>query len=625
MAGFLGEEQIRKVKAAVDLVQVFAEYAPLRKAGRNWSCCCPFHQERSPSCYIYPEQQTYHCFGCGAHGDLITLVREKERLEFSEAVELLARRAGITLEYQSGGDGRPKGERDALIAAMAFAVQFYEKALWESPGAAEAREYLNRRRLSRAVCERFRLGWSPGGGQLVDAARRKSIPPALLATIDLAVERNGRLTDRFFERVMFPICDRFGNPIAFSGRLLPEAERAAKEAGRGVGKYVNNTDTPLYHKSNAVFNLHHARVAVRDAGRLIIMEGPTDVMAADQAGVKECVAVMGTALTPEHVRQLGTLVGGDGRLVILLDGDAAGQANSLKAVRTCLSVGVPVQVSVLPDQLDPAELLAESQAGSESRALFERVVDGGRADIHHLIETVAARPYELDAQGKLAAVDEVLAALRPMPDAELRALHLGNVAEWFGIDRARLEKRLAGTEAPPARAAETAPPDGAPPLPALEAAAEGTLHLLVRFPALRSTAFDDLALEPDWFPPPWQALAASLQLRADADLQTLIAEATTIHTGIHAAVVRWGTTALDARFRSGHAEPGVDEERTAAADLVRRVSELRIVRLRTDLLRLTRELTGAEKARDFVRVKQLFADRTALTRELKDLEGQSGA
>ncbi len=284
MSGFIGDDQVRKVKDAVDIVQLMGEYAPLRKSGRMFACCCPFHQERSPSCYVYPDDQHYYCFGCGARGDAISLVKEKENLTFGEAVELLARRAGIQLVYEKGGGGMPRGERDVLLAAFQFATRFYERVLWEAPEAAPARDYLLSRKLTREVCERFRVGWAPGAGQLVSAARRQDIDPALLARLDLAVERDRGLSDRFYERVTFPICDRFGNPVAFSARLLPAAERAAKEAGRGVGKYVNNTDTPLYHKGSTVFNLHRARIAARDAGRLIVMEGPTDVMAADQAG-----------------------------------------------------------------------------------------------------------------------------------------------------------------------------------------------------------------------------------------------------------------------------------------------------------------------------------------------------
>jgi DNA primase len=622
MPGFIGEDQVRLIKSRIDLVQLMGEYTPLRKSGGNFAGCCAFHQERTPSMYVYPDQQTYHCFGCGAHGDAISLVREKERVDFADAVEMLARRVGVTIAYQNQGKGQyaqhAKGERDELLAAMEFAVKFYERVLWEDAAGAEARDYLAGRGLSEAACKRFRLGWAPGRGQLVDEARRKGVSPQLLLKIDLAVDREGRPADRFWERVTFPICDRFGNPIAFSARLLPAAERKAKEEGRGVGKYVNNTDTPLYHKGNAVFNLHRARTASRDRNRLIVMEGPTDVMAADEAGFTECVAVLGTALTADHARQLGNLVGNQGRLIILLDGDRAGQANSIKAVRTCLSVGVPVRVAVLPDELDPAELLGGSER-ERGRQVMEQVLAGGRADIDHLLRALAPRPYELDSRAKLVITDQVLEALRPMPDPELRALHLRDVADYFGIDRVRLERRLNGADAKPVPAARA---EDAPAVPAevqvaaLAPAQDLALHVLMRCPELRTHAGDDLGLEPSHFPAPWNELAGYLLLESGADIHALAAlETVQRHRALHAAAFRWASTDLAERV------PAVSDPRSDLGDAVR---ELRGALLKDQLHRLGRDLAEAEKARDFGRLAALNAERLGLTRALKDLAGHSG-
>ena len=618
MAGFLGDDQVRKVKDAIDIVQLMGEYAPLRKSGRNFSCCCPFHQERSPSCYVYTEDQHYYCFGCGARGDVITLVKEKENVTFAEAIELLARRAGIQLAYEKGAGGMPRGERDELLAAVQFACQFYERILWEAPEAAAARDYLASRRLTRSTCERFRLGWAPGAGQLVAAAKRKGIDAGMLARLDLALERGGTLTDRFFERVTFPICDRFGNPIAFSARLLPAAEKAAKEAGRGVGKYVNNTDTPLYHKGASVFNLHRARTAARDAGRLIVMEGPTDVMAADQAGYGECVAVLGTALTPEHAKMLGALVGGQGRLILLLDGDRAGQTNALKGIRTCLTVGVPVRVAILPDELDPAELLAESVDGTgsappESKAVFERVLSSARPDVDHLLRALAPRPDDHERREQVAVVDQVLEAIRPMPDAELKALHLHDVAEYFNLDRERLAKRLAEGPAPvrAQRGEEsdgpTQPPE--PELPPLETHQEILLHLLVRDPALRVAAGDDLGLEPSHLPSPWSDLVAELLLHPESDgiaLRSSAAVAT--HPGLRPAIERWLSTPFDAR-------PGVTP--AALGDCVR---SIRIGHCRHALTRLKSQISEAERSRRFAEIRELMDEQKVQTQLLRDLE-----
>ncbi len=625
--GFIGDDQVRKVKEAVDLVQLMGEYTSVRKAGRQYACCCPFHQEKSPSCYLYDDGH-YYCFGCGANGDAISLVIAKENLPFTDAVELLARRAGIQLVFENTGrGGMSRGERDDLLAAFAFATAFYERILWDSPDAAEARTYLERRKLSRAVCTRFRVGWAPGRGELVSAARAKGFDPRLLLKLDLAVDRDGRATDRFFERVTFPICDRFGNPIAFSARLLPAAEKAAKEAGRSVGKYVNNTDTPLYHKGTSVFNLHHARIAAKDAGRLIVMEGPTDVMAADQAGYHECIAVLGTALTPEHAKQLGALVGG-GQLIILLDGDRAGQANAIKAIRTCLGVGVQVRVATLPDELDPAELLAESETGAspEAKSVFEKVLASARHDVDHLLRAVAPRPYDLDNRAQVEAVDEILAVLRPMPDAELRSLHLRDVAEYFGIERDRLQRRLAEGAMPATRSAAAEPPSDqptAPPLPQLDPHQDTLLHLLVAIPVLRADAADQLGLEPAHLPTPWSDLLGAVLLHPDSGIADLaVLDGIAWHPGLVTALRRYAATPLDARYHTmatGSGEAQIATE--LAEELRRRVAAVKGGAIRTSILRLGQAINDAERERKFDLVKELFSERSRLQQELRVLGG----
>ncbi len=614
MSGFIGEDQVRRVKELVDLVQLMGEYTPLRKSGANFAGCCAFHQERTPSMYVYPVQQSYHCFGCGAHGDAITLVREKERLEFSDAIELLARRAGVTLVYQTvGKSALARNDRDELMAAVEASTVFYERMLWESDSGAEAREYLAGRGLSHDICRAFRLGWSPGNGTMVEELRRQKHALPTLAKADLAVDRSGRLVDRFFERVMFPICDRFGNPIAFSARLLPAAERRAKEEGRGVGKYINNTDTPLYHKGAAVFNLHRARTASRDRDRLIVMEGPTDVMAAAQAGYGECVAVLGTALTSDHAKQLGNLVAGGGRLFLVLDGDRAGQANALKAVRTCLAVGVPVRVATLPEEYDPAELLGEAKV-VDGKERFEQVLSAARADVDHLVRTLAPRPYELENTQALGVIDQLLEALRPMPDAELRALHLRDVASYFNMDVVRLEKRMGGAVAPaPSSATDTRPESTVVPL---SGAREVIVHLLIQQPALCALASDDLGLEPAHFPVPWNELVMRLFADAALDLPALLAvEPWAQDATVRAAVGGWAATTPQERAVPISDVPG---ELRAQVALVRREA------LDERLAKLRRDMDDAQRRRDFAAAGELMAEMRAVQQERNDQRGLSG-
>lgn len=601
------EEQIRRVREATDLVQLMSEYAPVRRAGADFVCCCPFHQERTPSMHIYVADQHYYCFGCKAHGDVFSLVMAKENLGFADAVELLARRAGIVLEPE-GGRRAPAGERAAQLAAMEFACAFYERCLWEDDEAAPARRYLlERRRLTEDTCRRFRLGWAPGRGRLLAAARAAGHDPALLQRLDLAVERGGALADRFFARITFPICDRFGHPLAFSARLLPEAEAAAKAEGRGVGKYINSTDTPLYRKSQQVFNLHHARLACREEGRLVVMEGPTDVMAADQAGFRACVAVLGTALTAEHARLLGTLIGDRGDLVLLFDGDRAGQEHALKAVRTCLAAGVPAKVAVLPDACDPAELLAEG--GQAGRAAFAAALAAGRRDFDHLLQALAPAPARLDRRGQLAALDAILAAIGSEPDRALAELHLADAAAWLGLPLELVRRRQGQDRAPAPRpaadATEAAPTAEIAPLPAHLAEA---LHILLRERSLRGRA-DELGLEPRHWPAPWDALAAALLLADPPDVHAACADpAVAAHPALVAEAHRWAGLPLE------QAVPAIGDPAARLAEIAAAV--LRAERQQR-LRELDQEIAEAQRRGERERERRLLAERHACARLLR--------
>ena len=598
---FYGEDQVRRVRQAIDIVQLISDYTPLRKAGAHYTGCCPFHQERTPSFYVYPDDGHYHCFGCQVHGDAFDFVKEKERLEFTEAIEWLAKRAGIVLVRQQD-DGK-HGQRQSLSRAVEFACTYYQRQLRESPGAAEARAYLERRRLGQAVVERFRVGWAPGSGQLAAEARRSGIDLDLFRQADLLVDRDGRLADRFWERITFPICDRFGAPIAFSARLLPAAEQAAKAAGRGVGKYINNTDTPLYHKGATVFNLHHARSAVRDRGRLIVMEGPTDVMAADQAGFPECVAVLGTALTPEHARQLGNLVGADGKLIVLLDGDRAGVANSLKATRTCLAAGVAVRISLLPDELDPAELLAEGTDPAAAKATFEGVLNSARSEIQHLLHLSAPRPHQLDPRALVTVIDDLIDAVRAVPDSDLRSLHLRDAAGYLGIAQDRLERRLHQAPAP-SEPKNDRPASAEPPPPALDPQCEALLHILTREPGLRSLAADELAVEPSDLPAPWGAVLAALLFTEGDPAQ---ADGVAGNSAVVRTIHQWQVTPLDRRVPAvGDPEARLRE---SAGNLARGRDERELARLR-------QAIADAEKASDRASIRRLGQDLMVLRARL---------
>jgi DNA primase len=340
----------------------------------------------------------------------------------------------------------------------------------------------------------------------------------------------------------------------------------------------------------------------------LVMEGPTDVMAAADAGIAECVAVLGTAFTPEHAKQLGNLPGEGGKLILILDGDRAGQTNALKAVRTCLSSGVPCWVATLPDELDPSELLKEDAAGG-GRARFEQVVQQARADVEHLLRAIAPRPHELDHRALLAAADEVLEVLRGITDPELRGLYLRDLGSWLGIDRARLDKRLAGAGGP---ATQAQAHHGAADLPAVD---DAIVHILVCRPELRDEAFDRLGLEPSHLVETVRPLVERLVLEPgiDGDGLLLACEAAEL-APLKPLLFHWLTTQLTDRV------PAIASD-NAQTVLVASIERLRRTRAEEELRRVTNAITEAEHRRDFAEAGRLGREKLALTRALADLRG----
>jgi DNA primase len=399
--------------------------------------------------------------------------------------------------------------------------------------------------------------------------------------------------------------------VAYSGRLLPEAQRKADEEGRGVGKYINSRDTPLYHKGDVVFNLHRGRKAARQARRLLVMEGPTDVMAADQAGVGECVAVLGTALTPEHARQLGAAVGDQGSLILLFDGDAAGQTNSIKAIRTCLQAGVPSRASTLPGGQDPAELL-----GAGGREAFDKALARPVADIDQLLHALAPRPHELDQRGLMRVVDGALEPLRGVKDQELLRLYAETVATYVGLDRERIWRRLrqGATGEPAVRLPdETFEEPLEQPVPALGGEQETVLHILVRYPDLRGLALDEYGCEPCFFPPPWQELMAALLEDIDADAERLtLLPVVQRHPAVHAAFYRWRQRPLP---------QAVGDESGLRRVLAEAVSSLRQRQVTLRLRRAEHRLREAQRSGDSAAAKVCFQEVLDLQRLRRQVEG----
>src|SRR3954452_806573 len=336
------DTSVEAVKAAADIVAVVEARTQLRKVGARYNGRCPFHEDRTPSFSVNPVDKLYHCFGCGASGDIITFVRESEQRAFAGAIEWLAEPSRVPLEYEdvSPQQDAERKRRERLHLLLDQVASFYERYLWDSPAGSHARDYLAGRGLGEEVCRRFRLGLALGGVTLSAKAREKGFTADELRASGLV---NARGTDYFARRLVFPCADARGRVLGFQARQLDEQDSP---------KYVNTPQSELFHKRWILYGLDHARPAVAKQDRAVVVEGNTDVLALRQAGFEPVVASMGTALTEEQLRDLSRLTR---RLWLCFDGDAAGEAATLRGMERAVRGVLGVKLAPLPRGVEPAE------------------------------------------------------------------------------------------------------------------------------------------------------------------------------------------------------------------------------------------------------------------------------
>ncbi|HAT68644.1 MAG TPA: DNA primase [Candidatus Yonathbacteria bacterium] len=347
---------IEEIKSRLNIVDIAGGYLKLEKAGGNFKACCPFHSERSPSFFISPARQTYHCFGCNRGGDLISFVEEIEGLDFSGALKVLADRAGIELTREKAGSKETRDEREALHRALDLATKFYEAVLPKFP---DAVTYLHDRGLTDETIKNFRVGFAPDEWRsLGDFLAKKGISEEVMEQAGLIVRSPKGFYDRFRGRVMFPIADSSGRIIAFSGRILKEGEGKTLGASASA-KYVNSPETEVFHKSRALFGFYQAKDAMRRADACVLVEGQMDLILSHQAGVTNAVASSGTALTAEHLTLIKRFTN---NIVLAFDADDAGLSAAHRAIGLALSQDMTVRIAKLPRGLDPADMALKDPA-----------------------------------------------------------------------------------------------------------------------------------------------------------------------------------------------------------------------------------------------------------------------
>ncbi|WP_165247429.1 DNA primase [Paludisphaera soli] len=399
------------IKNAVDIVGLVGEYLPLHRAGSRHKALCPFHDDHNPSLEVNPERQTFKCWVCGAGGDVLEFVQKIERIEFPEALRMLAERAGIVLESgpATGAGSGPEGpSKSELTAALAWAEGAFEEALGRHE---PARAYVEGRGLTAATAQRFRLGYAPDDpAWLFEAARRRGVSRDLLEKSGLAIrpeDAPGKAHARFRGRLIFPIHDERGRPVGFGGRILPEAERAASSRGFRVAKYVNSPETAIFQKRRILYAADLAKSACREAGWVAVMEGYTDVMAAHQVGLANVVATLGTAFGDDHVPMLRRLAD---RAVLVYDGDEAGQSAAERALEIFLGHELDVRVLSLPSGLDPCDFLL-----SEGADAFRKLAADALDPLAFVLNRARSR-FDLDSiEGARRGAEWVLGILCRVP------------------------------------------------------------------------------------------------------------------------------------------------------------------------------------------------------------------
>jgi DNA primase len=441
--GRIPQNFIDELIARADIVEVIGARVQLKKAGREYKACCPFHNEKTPSFWVSPDKQFYHCFGCGKHGTVLGFLMDHDHMAFPEAVEELATRLGLEVPHEGGVDSSARRADEPLFELMARVARFYAEALARD---ARARDYLTQRGLAPETIARFGLGYAVNSWNEVlrrfgagDADRQR------LADAGLIIEREGgqmrdgeRHYDRFRDRIMFPIRDARGRVIAFGGRVIDAGEP----------KYLNSPETVLFHKGRELYGIYETRRARPNLTRLVVVEGYMDVVRLHQSGIDYALATLGTATTPEHFRRIFRLVPA---VVFAFDGDRAGRAAAWRALQQALPEareGREIRFLFLPEGQDPDTLV-----GAEGREAFEQRLQGAVPLSEYLVRELSEQSELAHADGRARFAESARPLFARVPEGVYRELLLERLAEVVGLPAQRLQELWSAGRALPAAAA----------------------------------------------------------------------------------------------------------------------------------------------------------------------------
>jgi DNA primase len=480
--GRIPQHFIDALLARTDIVELIGTRVPLKKSGREYKACCPFHAEKTPSFWVSPDKQFYHCFGCGKHGTVLGFLMDHDHMAFPEAVEELATRLGLEVPHEGGAERSAARADEPLYELMASVARYYREQLAREP---RARDYLAKRGLTAETLERFTIGYAPNSwNELLRRFGAGDAERQLLAAAGLIIERergsnreSERYYDRFRDRVMFAIRDARGRVIAFGGRIIDAGEP----------KYLNSPETPLFHKGRELYGLFETRRARRNLERLVVVEGYMDAVSLHQSGIDYAVATLGTATTAEHFRRIFRLVP---TVVFAFDGDRAGRAAAWRALQQALPEareGREIRFLFLPQGHDPDTLIA-----AEGGAAFEQRFAAAVPLSEYLVRELSEQTELGSADGRARFAEHARPLFARVPEGVYRELLLERLAQVVGLTPARLEALWTGarpdapstSSPPPARRSAAARP--------ARGAGRGTL---VRQAIIRLLHYPPIALE----------------------------------------------------------------------------------------------------------------------------------
>lgn len=420
------EEDIEKVSENTDFISLVAETTQVRQRGGDYWCCCPFHKEKTPSCKIDPVQKIWHCFGCGEGGTVFTYVMKLYNMTFVEAVHMLAQRANIEIHDTFQKEDKTKNKSKRMKECCNIACDFFHDQLLRGKGEwyDRARKYLSSRNFNIDIAKRWKIGFAYGRGMVVNHLIAQGFSEEEIKSANLAVERAGKIYDRFYERIIFPIFDIQGNCVAFGGRVI----------GQGNPKYLNSSETLIFHKSRVLFGLDKAKGEIVSSGNAIIVEGYTDVIALSEAGIKNVCATLGTALTLQHIKILNRYA--TNKIIYLFDGDEAGQRAAMRALQFIDYSMTPeagqsrcdLYAVTIPNGLDPAEYV--SSFGGEK---FRDILDSAIPLIEFGINRIILNHDCSTSEGRSRALMEAISILKPISHSILAKDYVRNIATRLRI------------------------------------------------------------------------------------------------------------------------------------------------------------------------------------------------